>query len=91
MNKYSRPLLAVLAGALVIGLAAGPCLSAQTRPTNPAIHRDGTTTAKQKKITHSDRQAAAKRAKAKGFIAPTIGITTTTPAEAPPTDRGIKP
>lgn len=90
MNKYSCPLLAMLAGALVIGLAAGPCLSAQTRQDNPAIHKDGTATAKQKKITQADRQAAANRAKAKGFVAPTIEETATTPADALQTKGGVK-
>lgn len=90
MNKYSRMLLTVLTGALVIGLASGPVLSAQARPAKPAIHRDGTTATKQKKVTQSDRQAAAKRAKAKGFVVPTIGTTTMAPTGTLQTEGGVK-
>ena len=73
MKKFYRAILIIFAGTLVIGLGGGgQCLSANTDK-DPSLHRDGSAFVKEGRITQADRQAAADRAKAKGFVAPKVG------------------
>ena len=71
MKKVYRTLLVTFTGALLIGLGAGQCLSANTDKDN--LHRDGSAFVKEGRITQADRQAAADRAKSKGFVVPKVG------------------
>lgn len=72
MKKFYRALLIIFAGTLMIGLGGGQCLSAN-RDKDPSLHRDGSAFVKEGRITQADRQAAADRAKAKGFVPPKVG------------------
>ena len=77
MKKRYRSLVLLLAGALLAGLSVGPCLAADSG--EATLTRDGTLqtqTKSQARITQAQRQAAANRAKAKGFVAPKVGVTT---------------
>lgn len=78
MKKIYRTFLAFLAGALVIGLGAGQGLTANQHEENPSLHRDGSAFVKETRILQTDRQAAANRAKQKGFVAPKAGKATAT-------------
>ena len=88
MKKRFRTLVALCAGILFIGLGAGQGLAASGNngtPSNPSkpsvpkdgLHRDGTAFVKESKITQADRQAAADRAKAQGFMAPMVDYSVT--------------
>lgn len=95
MKKSYRTLLALFAGISIIGLGASQCLSANTDET-PAIQknhstlsRDGSAVSQKNRITQAERQAAANRAKAKGFVAPTIEDSTM-PVDTTPTKGGPK-
>lgn len=57
--------------------------------TGAQIHRDGSAYAKESRINQADRQAAAKRAKEKGFEANMVEISTV-PAVTTETDMGAK-
>lgn len=72
MKKRYRSLLAIFAGILLLGLGAGQGLAANATKNNQSLpkdglHRDGSAFVKDSKMIQSDRQAAADRAKAKGF------------------------
>lgn len=81
MKKRFRTLVALCAGILFIGLGVSQGLAAGMNNGNPSkpsvpkdgLHRDGTAFVKESRITQVDRQAAAERAKAKGFKAPMVG------------------
>lgn len=81
MKKCYRGLITVFAGAMLLGLSASAGLSADTPdtvPANPVI---------QKKVTAAERQAAAKRAAAKGFVVPSK-VPSSTPGATPPPQGG---
>jgi hypothetical protein len=81
MKKTVCTLSALLAGIMILGLGCGSSFAAQKNEAPPAIHRDGSAVldattqtdgtalpTKMTRITQAQRQAAAKRAKAKGFV-----------------------
>lgn len=91
MKKIYRTIVTVFMGALLIGLGAGQGLAANPGKVDPSLHRDGSAFAKKTKITQADRQAAADRAKAKGFVVPNAGNPEGIPAapgKGTPTERG---
>ncbi len=86
MKKLHRVVVALVAAALCTGLGAGQCLSADTEQT---LHRDGSAFVRESRVTQADRQAAAKRAKAKGFKAQKVGASMKSD-KATQTDKGAK-
>lgn len=73
MKKLYRTLMALCAGILCIGLGISQGLAAggdnKVKPSvpNDGLHRDGSAFVKESRMTQADREAAADRAKAKGF------------------------
>ena len=79
MKKYNRTVLALVAGVLTLGLGAGQGLSANSENSTQSIQKnstalttDGSAVAEKTRITQAERQAAAKRSREKGFVAPTL-------------------
>ncbi len=96
MKKCNRAVLALFAGILSLSLWAGQCLSATPEDGNPAIQknsstlsRDGSAISGKNRITQAERQAAAKRAREKGFVAPALE-SSTAPVDTTPIERGAK-
>lgn len=89
MKKRYRSLIALFAGILFLALGAGQCLAANANKEPQSLHRDGTAFVKESRITQADRQAAADRAKAKGFEAPKAGKSAV-PAKTTQNERGAK-
>ena len=55
---------------MLLALSATQGLAAPKNEAAQSLHRDGTAFVKETRITQAERQAAAERAKAKGFKAP---------------------
>lgn len=96
MKKCNRIVLALVAGILTLGLGAGQSLSANPENGNssiqkngPALSRDGSAISGKNRITQAERQEAAKRAKAKGFVAPALE-NSTAPVDTTPIEKGAK-
>jgi hypothetical protein len=91
MKKRYYRLLAIFAGVLFLGLTVGQGLAENTdKGKSPdGLHRDGTAFIKERKISQTDRQAAADRAKAKGLKAPKKGKVAESD-NTTPTDGGAK-
>jgi|GEM_PF-5762590 len=96
MKKSNRAVLFLFAGILTVSLGAGQCLAANTEKGNasiqkngPALSRDGSAISGKNRITQAERQEAAKRAKAKGFVAPALE-NSTAPVDTTPIERGAK-
>ena len=96
MKKCNRIALALVAGILTLGLGAGQCLAANPENGNssikkngPALSRDGSAISGKNRITQAERQEAAKRAKAKGFVAPALE-NSTAPVDTTPIEGGAK-
>lgn len=94
MKIRYRTLFILLTGFLSLGIGTGPCQAAAPDKAPPSVQktdsvpRDGSAVSKKNRITQADRDAAAKRAKAKGYKAPTVE-TLTPPAETTQTKRGV--
>jgi hypothetical protein len=73
MKKYYRTLFALIAAVLFLGLGAGQCLAGNAKQGDQKLHRDGSTFVKESRVLQADRQAAADRAKAKGFQPVKVG------------------
>lgn len=92
MKKRYRRLLALVTGTMLI-LGASQGLAANTNNGKPPVpkdglHRDGSAFVKETRITQADRQAAADRAKAKGFVAPMVGAAQTSAPPVTPASPG---
>ena len=78
MKNFYRSLVVLFAATLLVGLGAGHSPAADPGDTNLSMQ-------KQTRVTHAQRQAAADRAKAKGFVVPKIETSAisddTTPAK----------
>jgi hypothetical protein len=83
---YSIPLVILFALTLAAGITSSPCLAAEKGDTT-TIHKDGTAFVKESRVTQAERQAAANRAKAKGFVAPKVMDPATTPSDGAPTEQ----
>lgn len=70
MKQHLRPVVALTLGGLLLALSATQGLAAPKNEAAQSLHRDGTAFVKETRITQAERQAAAERAKAKGFKAP---------------------
>lgn len=96
MKKCNRTVLILAAGILALGLGPGQSLSANPENGNsaiqkngPALSRDGSAISGKNRITQADRQAAAKRAREKGFVAPALE-NSTAPVDTTQIERGAK-
>lgn len=96
MKRYNRASLFIFAGICTLFLGISPCLSATTEKINPSIQKnspalstDGSAASERTRINQAQRQAAAKRAKEKGFIAPSLEKTNA-PVDAPHNEGGAK-
>ena len=74
MKKHTCLMVALITGALLLGLGAAQGLAAPKKDNGQSLHRDGTAFVKESRITQAQRQAAADRAKAKGFKAPALEL-----------------
>lgn len=95
MKKCYRPLIAFFAGT-VLAMGASQALAAGADKNNQSLHRDGTAYVKETRITQADRQAAANRAKAKGFEPPAVEISSepavskASPGQSTQANKGVK-
>ena len=93
MSTRYRIVLMLLTGVLTLGLWTGQSVAANKSTTPPpeetAISRDGTALLKKERITQAERQAAAKRAKEKGFVAQKVGDSAE-PAATTESEKGVK-
>lgn len=99
MKKKCRIMLALFVSTLALGaLEVVPCLSAGSGDASLELSRDGSAVSAQNqdgssvtrqstRITQAERQAAADRAAAKGFVPPKVGAATT-PGENPQAEGG---
>ena len=74
MKQHLRPVVALTLGGLLLALSATQGLAAPKNEAAQSLHRDGTAFVKETRITQAERQAAADRAKAKGFKAPALEL-----------------
>lgn len=81
---YGIPLVILFALTMTAGTA--PCWATGTGDTT-TINKDGSAYVKENRITQAERQAAANRAKAKGFVAPKVMDPATTPSDVVPTEQ----
>lgn len=96
MKTFNYRILPLVAGIFALCLGATPCLSATTEKINPSIQKnspalstDGSVASEKTRINQAQRQAAAKRAKEKGFVAPSLEKTNV-PVDAPQIEGGAK-
>lgn len=93
MSTRYRIVLVLLTGFLAFGLWTGQSVAANKTKAPPqektTISKDGTALIKKDRISQADRQAAAKRAKDKGFVAQKVGDSTE-PAVTTETEKGGK-
>lgn len=96
MKKCNRAVSFLFAGILSLGVGAGQCLAANAENGNSAIQkngaavsRDGSAISGKNRITQADRQAAAKRAREKGLVAPALE-NSTAPVDTTHIERGAK-
>jgi len=96
MKRYNYASLLIFTGLFSLCLGASLGLSATTEKINPSIQKntpalstDGSVTSEKTRITQAQRQAAAKRAKEKGFVAPSLEKTNA-PVDAPQNEGGGK-
>lgn len=96
MKRYNYASLLIFAGLFSLGLGVNPCLSATKDKINPSIQKnspalstDGSVASEKTRINQAQRQAAAKRAKEKGFVAPSLEKTNA-PADTPQNEGGGK-
>ena len=94
MKKRYLALLLLLAGTLFFGIGVGQGVAANTnnghKPSpKDGLHRDGSAFVKEGTITQADRNAAADRAKAKGFVVGE-GVAPSTSGINTPTDGAKK-
>lgn len=96
MKRYNRVSLSIVSGVFALCLVVTPCFSATSEKINPAIQKnspalstDGSAASERTRINQAQRQAAAKRAKEKGFVAPSLEQTNA-PVDAPQNEGGAK-
>lgn len=96
MKRYNYASLLIFAGLFFLCLGVNQCLSATTEKINPSIQKnspalstDGSVASEKTRINQAQRQAAAKRAKEKGFVAPSLEKTNA-PVDAPQNEGGAK-
>ena len=70
MKQQRFTIMVLFLGALLLALSATQGQAAPNNKAGESLHKDGTAFFKEGRITQAERQAAAERAKAKGFKAP---------------------